>query len=219
MRRVSAEGVARALKTFRKEKVLTLVAVADLIHSSVHTARRLLKTWKVFHSYNQNGIYYTLPNVPEFDANGLWRHRGVFFSKYGTLKQTVIELICRSGAGLDAAEVGAIVGLDPRSFFSAFAKHAKLRREKTQGRFVYYAAEPSMGARQRQQRGAMNASAKQPSELEAIAILVEQIKHPASNFDDLSKQLKKLKFSIAPQTIQNFFTRSGLTVKKTPHLI
>lgn len=85
-------------------------------------------------SYNKNGRYYTLPDVPEFDAHGPWRWRGILFSQYGNLTQTVIELIRRSEAGLDAVEVGERLGLDPRSLLSPFADHPLLRREKTQGR-------------------------------------------------------------------------------------
>jgi len=93
--------------------------------------------WQAHNSYNQNGRYYTLPDVPEYDANGLWRWCGVFFSRAGTLKQTVIELVGRSAAGMDAGELRELPGLDPRSFLSAFANHPQLRREKTRGRFVY----------------------------------------------------------------------------------
>jgi len=67
-------------------------------------------------------------------------------SRYGNLKQTVIELVRRSEAGLDATEMRAILRLEPRSFLSAFANHPQLRREKTQGRFVYYAADPALAS-------------------------------------------------------------------------
>ena len=217
MRRVPSAVADRAVKAFRRAKILSLGAVAELIHSSVHTARRRLKAWRSHHSYNQNGRYYALPDVPEFDAHGLWRWRGVFFSRHGNLKQTVIEQVRCSEAGLDATEMRTIMGLDPRSFLSAFAHHPQLRREKTQGRFVYYAADPALGARQRQHRGAMSARARLPTEFEAVAILVEQIKQPASSVEELSRRLKRRKLSVAPQTIQNLFARYGLTVKKTPH--
>ena len=217
MRRVPSTVAQRALNAFRRAKILNLGAVTELIHSSVHTARRRLKAWKAHHSYNQNGRYYSLPDVPEFDDRGLWRWRGAFFSRYGNLKQTVIELVRRSEAGLDATEMRAILRLEPRSFLSAFANHPQLRREKTQGRFVYYAADPALGARQQQHRGAMSARVKLPTEFESVSILVEQIKQPAASVEELSRRLKRQKLSVAPQTIQNLFARYGLRVKKTPH--
>jgi len=136
MKRCPSAVSGKTLKAFRRRKVMTLEEVAKLVHSSLHTARRRLKDWRAYTSYNQNGRYYALPDVPEFDADGLWHWRGVSFSRYGNLKQTVVELIRRSLAGLDAGEMGSLLGLDPRSFLSSFADHPQIKREKSQGRFV-----------------------------------------------------------------------------------
>ena len=217
---MSQESDARAgeaRKVFRRRKILTLGEVAELIHSSIHTARRRLKQWQALTSYNQNGRYYALPEVPEFDGDGLWRCRGVFFSRYGNLKQTLVELIARSQAGLDAGEMGSLLGLDPRSFLSAFADHPRIKREKTRGRFVYYCAERSVYAEQQQRRGALSARGAQPTSHEAIAILVEKIKRPDLSNEALSRRLRKQKLRVEPETIENLFVRHGLAVKKTPH--
>ena len=214
----SGTAVDSALKTFRRRKILTLMEVAGLIRRTIHTARRWLKAQKVHRSYNKNGRYYTLPDVPEFDANGLWRWRAILFSRYGNLTETVIELIRRSEAGLDATEVGERIGLDPRSFLSAFAGHPGLRREKTQGRFIYYAADPSLYSQQRQRRSLMSATRRDPSELEAMAILVEKIKHPVLSVEELCRRLRRKKLQVEPEMILSLFARHGLGVKKTPHL-
>ena len=219
MSQSSEQGAERARKTFDRCKIMTLGEVAEFIRSSIHTARRRLKQWRAANSYNHNGRYYTLPHVPEFDGDGLWRWRGVFFSQYGNLKQTVVALVQRSPAGLDAGELRALLGLDPRSFLSAFATDPQLRREKTQGRFVYYSADAAMYRGQRERRGLLNATCRQPTPFEAIAILVAKIKHPALSHEALSRQLQKQKVLVEAATIQDFFLRHGLTVKKTPHSI
>ncbi len=213
----SPNAVSRkALCVFRRHKVMTLGEVAELVHSSIHTARRRLKEWQAHTSYNQNGQYYALQNVPEFDADGLWHWRGVFFSQYGNLKQTVVELIRHSSAGLDAGEMGSLLGLDPRSFLSSFADHPQIKREKSQGRFVYYCADRSVYSGQQQRRSVLIADRRQPTSFEAIAILVEKIKHPALTNEALSRRLKKQKLSIEPEMIKNLFVRHGLAEKKTP---
>ena len=219
MTRSPSAVFGKTLRTFRRRKVMTLEEVAELVHSSIHTARRRLKDWRVHTSYNQNGRYYTLPDVPEFDADGLWHWHGVFFSRYGNLKQTVVELIRRSAAGLDAGEMGSLLGLDPRSFLSAFADHPQIRREKSAGRFVYYGADRSVYSRQQQRRSALNGKRRQPTAYEAIAILVEKIKHPALSNKALSRRLKKQKLSVAPEMIENLFARHGLVEKKTPRSV
>jgi len=219
MKRSSDASVGKAQKVFRRSKIMVLGEVAELIHSSIHTARRRLKEWGAHNSYNKNGRYYALPDVLEFDANGLWRWRGVFFSQYGNLKQTVVELIHRSQAGLDAGEMRLLLELDPRSFLSAFSDHPQLRREKTQGRFVYYCAEPSIYAKQQQRRCALSAKGRQPTPFEAIAILVEKIKHPALSNKALSRRLRKQKLFVESETIHNLFVLHDLAEKKTPHSI
>ncbi len=198
---------------------MTLGEVAKLICSSIHTARRRLKQWQASNSYNCNGRYYTLPEVPEFDANGLWSWRGALFSQYGNLKQTVIALVERSPAGLDTGELRSLIGLDPRSFLSAFASDPRLKREKTQGRFVYYSSDASVGGKQQERRGLLPGISRQPTPSEAVAILVEQIKHPNWDHEALSRQLRKQAVLVDAGIIRDFYLRHGLKVKKTAHSI
>ncbi len=219
MSRESRARIEKARKAFRREMILTLAEVADLIHSSIYTARRRLKEWQALTSYNQNGRYYALPDAPTFDANGLWQRSGVYFSRYGNLKQTVVELVRRSPAGLDAGELRSLLGLDPRSFLSAFAKHPQLKREKTRGRFVYYCSTPALYNKQRQRRWALNTKGRQPTPSEAVAILVEKIKHPSLSTEALSRRLRKQNMSLTQEIIQDLFIRHDLTLKKTPHSV
>jgi len=98
--------VNKTLKTFRRRKVLTVSDLALLMQCSLITVRRKLKQWNTYTSYNQNGRYYVLPDVPPFDSNGLWRYRDICFSQYGNLTQTVIHLVKNSPAGFAASEIG-----------------------------------------------------------------------------------------------------------------
>lgn len=215
----SEREAERARKIFCRRKIMTLGEVAEFVRSSIHTARRRLKQWRAANSYNHNGRYYTLPEVPEFDGNGLWRWQGVFFSQYGNLKQTVVALVQLSPAGLDAGEMRSLLGLNPRSFLSAFADDPQLRREKTQGRFVYYGSDAAVYNGQRERRGMLTATGLHPTPSEAIAILVAKIKHPALSHEALRRHLRKQKVLVEAETIENFFLRHGLTVKKTPRSI
>lgn len=200
----------------RERKVFMLQDVAQAIGRTIHTARRRLKAWKAYRSYNKNGRYYALPEAPQFDDNGLWQWDGVFFSRYGNLTETVIESITRSEAGLSSMELGERLRLDPRSFLSAFAKHPRLRREKQAGRFVYYAADASLYSRQHQGRCTRPGLPPEPSESDVVALLVEQIKHPELSPQQLSRRLRAQKRRIDPEMIGRLFAQHGLTVKKTP---
>ena len=68
------------LMMLRKRKVFTIDQLIYFLNGSMRTARRRIQQWKVYTSINQNGRYYTLPDIPQFDSNGLWRYRNVLFS-------------------------------------------------------------------------------------------------------------------------------------------
>ncbi len=74
-------GDESILKRFRTRRVLTVEELAGFLGNSTITARRRLKQWNTYTSINRNGRYYVLPDVPEFDDNGLWNHKTIFFSK------------------------------------------------------------------------------------------------------------------------------------------
>ncbi|MFQ5582693.1 MAG: hypothetical protein ACE5F3_08735 [Mariprofundaceae bacterium] len=218
MNQAATRRADKTLRIFRKRKVLTVLDLASLLQCSFPTVRRRLTQWNTYTSYNHNGRYYVLPDVPQFDRHGLWRYRRICFSQYGNLTETVIGLIKNSPAGLDASEMGELLGIQPRSFLSLFRDHPALMRKQYQGHYVYFSAEATLSGRQIQQRGKMTLHAHRPSDSEAIAILVGAIKHPQMSIEELCVQLKKERHRITPQSVRNLFAYHGLPIKKTPRL-
>ena len=208
----------RGTRFLRLRKIATLAELVLHLHCSARTAQRRLAECKAIHSYNHNGRYYTLPQIPRFDPQGLWRYRGASFSRYGNLPETFVQLVRNSKAGLTAAEAGALLGLRPSSFLWSLRDHPALKREKHQGLYVYLASEPGLCAQQQRQRSQVVATIRPPTPSEAIAILAEKIKHPALTIAALCRRLEEQNLHVEPERIDAFFTRHGLTVKKTPHL-
>ena len=204
--------------TIVARKVITIDVLASLLNSSIKTARRRLKLWEAYTSYNENGRFYTLPSIPEFDANGLWAYRSIRFSKYGNLRQTAINLIKLSKAGLDAAELNDLLGISVRSFLSALQKDADIRREKIQGRFVYFSVVDKEYNEQKSSRVNMTRITQLPRDTEAILILVETIRNPHLSVEALSVKLRQSNCVVTPESISNLFAYHGLTVKKTPEV-
>lgn len=200
-----------ALDYFSQQKVITLEQLIGLLECSTITARRRLKQWQTYTSINQNGRYYTLPQIPEFDRNGLWRYQAVLFSEHGNLKQTIISLITESPKGLSASEIAELVDLVPNSsFLSQFKDVAGVKREKHQGRFVYLSDRLEIYARQK--RGW--AAAGLPTDAQAVIILVQLIKHPDSDIEQLARHVSEQGPSIESATIRNFLQLHDL-LKKT----
>ncbi|EFK07544.1 conserved hypothetical protein, partial [delta proteobacterium NaphS2] len=106
----------KAIKEFQKRKVVTIEEIADLLDSSVTTARRQLKKWRTYTSFNMNGRYYSLPGIPRFDEHGIWKYREILFSQYGNLMQTISQLIERSETGLNARQIAQLARKASRTF-------------------------------------------------------------------------------------------------------
>lgn len=206
------------IKVIFKKKIITINTLSSLLNSSSKTARRRLKQWEAYTSYNENGRFYTLPDIPEFCANGLWNYRSVRFSKYGNLKQTITKLIKISKAGLDAAEINDLLEISIRSFLTSLQTHPDIKREKIQGRFIYFSAVEEEFIKQKKCRFGMARIVQLPKNIEAISILVETIKNPLLSFDALSLKLKEKDCYVTPESIKNLFSYHDLAVKKTPEV-
>jgi len=209
---------SKIFKIIFKKKIITIDGLSLLLNSSIKTARRRLKQWEAFTSYNKNGRYYTLPDIPEFNESGLWSYRNICFSKYGNLKQTTINLVSSSKAGLDAAEMQNVLGIFVRSFLTVLQKHPDIKREKIQGRFIYFSAVEDVYLKQKECRLTMSRFKQLPSDMDAILILVETIKNPHLSIEELSSKLRENNDNVTSESIRNLFTFHGLSVKKTPQV-
>lgn len=201
----------QALEYFNRRKIITLEQLIELLECSTITARRRLKQWRTHTSINQNGRYYTLPEIPVFDQNGLWKYQAVLFSKHGNLKKTIISLIANSPKGLSAVEIAELVDIASNSsFLSQFKNVAGVKREKHRGRFVYLSDRPEIGVRQKQRWVATPF----PTDAQAVVLLVQLIKHPDIGVEQLAEHVSEQEQSIEPAAIRSFLQFHDL-LKKT----
>lgn len=204
------------LKVFRKEKIITNKRLTQLLAASNRTAQRRLRQWHTYTSYNQNGRYYVLPDIPKFDHNGLWKYKGVFFSEYGNLCQTITALVNNSSDGLTVNETSELVSVSLSSFMAEGRKALPLRRDKVAGRFVYFSPDETIYNGQKEKRHKHDTSGKLtelPSDAEAVIILVERIKRPKLNIENLCKRLNRKGHRIESERVQDLFEYHGLQKK------
>ena len=203
------------LDRFQRQKIATIKQLEQWLNCSAMTVRRRLKAWRSFTSINQNGRYYTLPQVPVFDPSGLWRHQRVLFSKHGNLKQTVVAMITSSSKGLSAVEIARLVDLAPNSsFISRITYGLGVQREKHQGRFVYFSERPEIYSLQKYALASGRQGAGMPTDQEAVMILVELLKHPGIGIEELAARVSKPSQWVEPQAVRAFLELHDL-VKKT----
>ncbi len=203
------------LVKFRKEKIMTIEKLMPLIQCSAITVRRRLKKWGTFTSINQNGRYYTLPEIPEFDDNGLWKYQFGLFSKHGNLKQTIIELIKRSEAGLSAADISKIVEIpSSSSYFSKLRQLDEIKREKHQGLYIYFST-ASVRYQQQKRKIEQQDADGWPTDAHAVEILVHMIKNPGIEIERLAIESAPPGKRFAPVVVKDFLQFHDL-LKKIP---
>ena len=197
-------------------KVFTLTQLVDTLSCSAITARRRLSDWRAYTSINRNGMFYTLPSVPQFDPNGLWRFGDIFFSAHGNLKQTVIHLVQQSMLGLDRHEISTLVGLPGgSSYLSRLRTLPGLSREWQDGKWIYLAGEDAVRRKQLQARSDWaDRMSGLPSPEEAVDILVCFIRHPELDPEALARQVGGRRRGVTAASIRNLLEHHGLVKKK-----
>lgn len=204
-----------ALSIFRSKKIITLPELSGLLGSSAVTARRYLRHWNVFTSYNLKGMYYTLPDIPVFDEHGLWLYQRARFTRHGNLRQTIVALVRQSPAGLTAEEIGRIVGLNPTSFMHHFRDAAGLRRAASGRRYVYFSDHPETGAAQeRARQSGTHRPGETLTDAEAVAVLVQFLQHAGADEAQLCAWANQTGQRLTVGQVQDFLSRHGLLKKK-----
>ena len=140
MRKISY-SVEPLINLFHKEKVLNLAQIKAALGSNVKmTAFRKLKLLTYKASYSHAGKYYTLDEIAHFSNYGIWEYHHIYFSKFGTLKNSIEQLVCSSEAGYTALELEQF--LKVRVFKPLFQLYStgRLYREQIADSYVYGSA-------------------------------------------------------------------------------
>jgi hypothetical protein len=214
---ISQDLKNEAIQTFRRRKTLTVEQLGSLLQCSVPAVRKYLKQWGTMTSYNNNGRYYVLPDVPKFDEHGLWEYKGIRFSRFGTLRETIIHLVNDAPQGLSSAELGRLLGLEPRSFMSHYKALPGLRRKKLDGRYVYLSDDEQTGTRQLENREASmaQASLQKIPDHDAVLVFADFIKYPKTALEIRVNRLQRQGVSVDTGKITALLKVHGLLEKKT----
>jgi hypothetical protein len=96
-----------------------------------------LKATGYLTSYSHAGRYYTLGCMPKFDAYGLWAVGGIRFSRHGTLRATIVVLVCEAATGCTHEELTGLLGLRVHDTLRSLVETHSLGREQVQAVYVY----------------------------------------------------------------------------------
>jgi len=193
----------------KRKKIFTTAELMETLGCSIATARRRMKEWRAYTSYNRNGGYYALPQVPLFDEFGVWECRKALFCKHGNLKESIEYRVNKSKSGLSAIEIGERLRVPAHTIqtvLSARMEQMAMRREKIKGLHIYFSDRTGIFSKQRAARDVVIAKSAQldiPSDVDAVIILVELIKHPKDSVERLVRRVRRRGVKVSIDKVSN----------------
>lgn len=162
------------LALFRRRPVVDLGALFGALEttSRMSVFRRLHAIGYLI-SYSHTGRFYTLADIPDFDHEGLWRHQGIGFSRYGRLKPTLVRLVEASDAGRTHGELARRLGLRVHNALFQLAHQGRIGREDWGSAYLYVSANPLQARTQMERRREVSGKVAPPVDAARFPLLVE----------------------------------------------
>jgi hypothetical protein len=138
------------------------------------TIFRKLRQLCYLRSYSHRGKYYTLPEIARFNEQGLWLHRGVHFSKQGSLLNTLEHHVNHCVAGYFEYELESLLHVVVRVAVLKLLSDNKIYRKKVAGRYLYCSSRMKKRKRQCSERNKQQAIADSALEPMSSEVLFQE---------------------------------------------
>lgn len=214
---------AKALRSlFRR----ILVADIDELFHTLKTRSRMsvfrrLREVGYRSSYTHSGRYYTMEGIPKFDERGLWFHQEVGFSRYGTLKATLIALVDAEPIGFTHEEIEGLLHLRVHNTLLDLVREGLVERDSFDGVYLYVSPSIERAVEQKQRRRESREKQRAVTPLPTatvIEVLVEalqagQVRVSAAM---VARRLQSRGLEVAVEQVADVLTQYGVgTEKKT----
>jgi hypothetical protein len=208
--------IAALESLFRKQRVVDMSSLYSALETTSRiTVFRYLRQLKYLTSYTHSRTYYTLPEIAQFDQNGLWHCGDIGFSTHGTLLDTLAHFVTQSEAGKTNSELEEQFQIRVQNSLLKLVNINRIASEKLMGKTRLYVSTESE-KRQKQIKKRKEQGKKNPiSEWTAIEILVETIHASSSliNVGVIANRLHKRGSSITRDQVEQVFEKYGLEKK------
>jgi hypothetical protein len=126
----------------RRHKIADLPELKRVLGTQTDlTVFRKLRPLDPLTSYTHRGRFYTLNEIAQFDDHGLWSHQSVWFSRQGTLVDTVDAWVRGSARGCRARELADALHAEVHEPLRHLVRQQRLARTELDGEFLYTAVE------------------------------------------------------------------------------
>jgi hypothetical protein len=211
----------RLEQLLRRKKILNLPSIAKAMKDrSRRSLFRDLAALGYQSSFTHAGRYYTLTEIPQFDEQGLWFFQGIGFSRAGTLKNTLVELVNAADAGQTHNELHALLHVRVHNALLDLVSAQIIGRERIEKLYLYVNAVAKHAAEQVARRrdlltGTVDALTKVPVVL-VIEVLLELVRAGPVLLTPsvVTKRLGARGISATEDQVVQVFSNHGLTSSK-----
>jgi hypothetical protein len=132
-------------KVLLRNKIADLAQIKEALGCNVDvTVFRKLHELDHITSYSHRGRYYALREIARFDAEGLWSHHSIWFSRYGTLLNTAENFVNQSSAGYFAEELAKSLHVEVHDALLELIRQERISRQQASGLYLYTSANPDV---------------------------------------------------------------------------
>jgi hypothetical protein len=219
----SPQTQSQVINLLRELVVATIDVLCNKLSKSRMTVLRAMKSYGYFSSFNFNSSYFTLKDTPDFDKDGLWFHRQIGFSRYGSLTQSIKAVVEHSEEGYTVVQLQKLLGTKVHNQLSLLCRKGMLTRFYLGRNCVYTSVEAKLQASQEAKRRGPSKRAKAittiqiPPGLEALTVirlLVEMIQEPDATAASLSQRLQRRGFPIIAEQVRGVIEFYALKKKR-----
>lgn len=204
-------------KELKRQKTMRMVDLREKFKGRSHISiYRDLKMLNYRTSYSHSGRYYTLDEVARFDSNGLCSINKIYFSRYGTLKETVYKLIEGSESGYSHEDLYSLLQVRVHNTLLDLVRENSIGRSGRDKFYIYISKDPLLAKKQLELRAASSESKVEfPSAGIVIEILAEVIrkKHICVECRDIVHRLSIKGIQVHLKQVEQVLDKYG--VKKT----
>jgi len=201
---------------FRGPRVLTLEQLLRRLSCSRATVLRRLEEHGYHSSYNHSGKFLTIPEVADFDLQGLWLWKAARFSKHGSLKATVELFVQKSERGMTHEEISALLGVRAQNTLLDLVHEKKVYRERLAGTFVYLNRKAHARRGQARRRVAFLKEHPKtlPTSRQIITTLLELIKDRRAKREEIVLRCQRGGVPISREVVDAIFEAYDLDKKR-----
>ena len=206
-----------ALRNFFQKNVVIDI---NLLFETLETRSRMsvfrrLKKMKYLSSYTHSGRYYTLSTTPKFNQDGIWFYQEIGYSRFGTLKNTIIGLTEHSKEGMTLADLQKMLRVRVQDTLLGLYRDKTIFREKVGGSYVYLCSKKSDAKLQLRKRGTSIKTNAPLTLAVKLEVFIQAIKECQIEFsvDSITAKLNAKDINIASVQVKNLLKSHGIGVK------